>query len=145
MKCFLSPLPIIFLFSCQQAATPAQKAVPDQQSKDCIAHAIALDDSLGKARNHACEAIGLSETIRQYATGMGKINHQNCPAAFTEAFKKHREAWLALIPITDQYPELRGEMHDLFKQIEAGEHAAQFKPLVKTVWDTWAEVEAAMK
>lgn len=100
---------------------------------------------MGKARNHACETISLSETIRQYADAMGKINYRNCPEDFSAAFGRHQKAWLALLPVTDQYPNLRGEMHDLFAQIEAGDHAEQFKPLVKTVWDTWAEVEAAMK
>ena len=60
-------------------------------------------------------------------------------------FEKHREAWLALLPVTDQYPDLRGEMHVLFKQLESGRHAESFKPLVKTVWDTWAEIEAVMQ
>ena len=107
--------------------------------------ALALDDSLGRARNHACETISLSETIRQYARGIENIDYRDCPEAFSTAFNKHRKAWLALLPVTDRYPELRGEMHGLFKQLEAGEHAEQFKPLVKSVWDTWGEVEAAMK
>jgi hypothetical protein len=140
------PLPFfsffLFLLCCGEFAT---KVAPAEQAKNCMTQAIASDDSLGKVRNRACEAISLSETIRQYADGMEKISYQNCPAAFTAAFKRHREAWLALLPVTDQHPDLRGEMHNLFKQLEAGEHAEQFKPLVKTVWDTWAEVEAAMK
>jgi len=112
---------------------------------DCMARAIALDDSLGIVRNHACKAISLSETIRQYAEGIGQITRMGCPTAFTEGFQKHREAWLALVSVTDQYPDLRGEMHTLFKQLEAGSHAGQFKPLVKAVWDTWGEIEAAME
>lgn len=136
---------VLLLFSCGQSVKMTQKTVPAQKPNDCMAQVIALDDSLGKARNRACQTISLSETIRQYAGGMEKISYRGCPSDFTEAFRKHREAWLALIPVTDQYPGLRGEMHVLFKQLESGEHAERFKPLVKTVWDTWAEVEAAMK
>lgn len=142
---FTATLLGILLFSCQQPTHPVQKTTHSQSSKDCMTRVIALDDSLGKARNHACEKISLSETIRQYADGLEKISYKDCPRDFKTGFRKHREAWLALIPITDQYPDLRGEMHVLFKQIESGKHAAQFKPLVKSVWDTWAEVEAAMK
>ena len=116
---------------------------PDQF--DCMALAIAQDDSLGKIRNQACKTISLSETIRQYAGSIESINYTDCPAAFETGFKKHRAAWIALLPVTDQYPDLRGEMHDLFKQLESGKHAGQFKPLVQSVWDTWAEIEATMQ
>lgn len=136
---------VLLLFSCGQSVKMTEKTVQAQKPNDCMAQVIALDDSLGKVRNRACQTISLSETIRQYADGMEKISYRGCPSDFTEAFRKHREAWLALIPVTDQYPGLRGEMHVLFKQLESGEHAERFKPLVKTVWDTWAEVEAAMK
>ncbi|MBK7938656.1 MAG: hypothetical protein IPJ82_16920 [Lewinellaceae bacterium] len=138
-------LAALFLYSCIKPAISAEKAMPVQKPNDCMARVIVLDDSLGKARNRACQTVSLSETIRQYADGMEKISYRGCPSDFTEAFRKHREAWLALIPVTDQYPGLRGEMHVLFKQLESGEHAERFKPLVETVWDTWAEVEAAMK
>lgn len=111
----------------------------------CMAEAIALDDSLGRVRNHACETVPLSETIRQYAAAIEKIDFSGCPEAFSAGFKKHAAAWLALLPVTDQYPGLRGEMHALFKQLESGRHAEQFKPLVKAVWDTWGEIEGAMK
>lgn len=146
MKFLLSALLLGFLVNaCQQNPHSGKNDATTHSPKACMEKVIALDDSLGRARNHACEAISLSETIRQYADGMEKISYQDCPEAFSLAFQKHREAWLALIPITDQHSELRGEMHDLFKQIESGVDSAQFKPLVKAVWDTWAEVEAAMK
>jgi len=52
---------------------------------------------------------------------------------------------MAVLPITDRYPDLREEMHDLFKKLETGKDAEVSKPLVKTIWATWAEVEQAMK
>lgn len=114
-------------------------------AKPCMDQVIALDDSLGKVRNHACKTISLSETIRQYAAGMEKANYASCPPAFVTAFNKHREAWLAVLPVADKYPDLRGEMHDLFKKLETGKDADTFKPLVKAIWGTWAEVEQAVK
>lgn len=49
----------------------------------CVAEAIALDDSLGYIRNHASEAISLSQAIRQYAETIQKIDFSGCPQAFT--------------------------------------------------------------
>ena len=111
----------------------------------CMTEAIALDDSLGRVRNHACETVSLSQSIRQYANAISAIDFFGCPEALSAGFKKHAAAWLALLPVTDQYPNLRGEMHVLFKQLESGRHAEQFKPLLKAVWDTWGEIEEAMK
>ena len=111
----------------------------------CIEKIIALDDSLGTIRNHACKTISLSETIKQYTAGMNQFDFQTCPEAFTVAFKKHIAAWTDMLVVTNQYPELRGEMHDLFDQLEVGEQAELFKSLLKSIWDTWAEVEQAMK
>ncbi|MEQ1745605.1 MAG: nuclear transport factor 2 family protein [Saprospiraceae bacterium] len=108
----------------------------------CMGDALVLDDSLGRVRNRACEATSLSQTIRQYAAAIGQIG-AGCPEAFAAGFKKHAAAWMALLPVTDRYPDLRGEMHGLFKQLESGKHGEAFKPLVKAVWDTWAEIEAA--
>ncbi|MCK6691312.1 MAG: nuclear transport factor 2 family protein [Thermoanaerobaculia bacterium] len=111
----------------------------------CMAEAIALDDSLGRIRNHACETVSLSQSIRQYAAAIAAIDFSGCPEPFSAGFKKHAAAWLALLPVTNQYSDLRGEMHTLFKQLESGRHAEQFKPLLKSVWDTWGEIEEAMK
>ncbi len=138
----------ILMLACN-SSTPKNNTSSSHDStalgKECIKKVIALDDSLGTVRNHACETISLSETIQKYVQGMEAINYNNCPEAFSTAFKKHREAWTAMLSITDQYPDLRGEMHDLFDGIEKGKDAAIFKPLLKAIWDTWAEVENAMK
>ena len=128
---------------CKDRSAAGQKdlVAPGQA---CIERIIALDDSLGGVRNHACETISLTETIRQYTDAMGRFDYSDCPDAFTKAIQKHRKAWLALVHLVDQYPDLRGEMHDLFEQLENGRDSATFKPLLKTVWDTWGEVERAM-
>ncbi len=112
---------------------------------DCMKKIIAMDDSLGTIRNHACETVSLAETIRNYAASLQKLDFSSCPPSFATAFEKHRQAWLAMIPLAEKYPKLRGEMHDLFDQLKAGEDAAVFGPLLDAIWATWAEVELAMK
>lgn len=138
----------MFYLSCNNSKNSGKsqsKSETLQSPQDCIDSVIALDDSLGKVRNHACERISLAQTIKEYTAGMAQFDYQNCPKDFTEAFKKHREAWLAMIPLVEKYPDLRGEMHDLFDQIEIGEHSEEFEPLLESIWSTWAEVEEAMK
>lgn len=113
--------------------------------KSCIEKIIAQDEVIGKTRNHACETISLSETIHQYVKGMDSFDYSDCPTDFKEAFEKHKEAWIAMIQVTDNYPDLRGEMHDLFDELEKGADAELFKSLLKNIWDTWGEVEKAME
>lgn len=134
---------LIGLFlACKEpnAKQPTKNAVVDL-TKACLDRVMAQDDSLGKARNHACETISLSETIKQYVSGLENIDYSNCPEAFVNAFKAHREAWTAMMEVTDKYPDLRGEMHDLFDELEKSEDADTFKSLLKPIWDTWALVE----
>lgn len=137
MKTILFYLLVSCLFvSCQEKNQP-------EKEQDCIKSALAIDDSIGKIRNHECERISLSRTISNYTTGMKAIDMKDCPNSFSNAYDLHRKAWDEVLPITNKYPELRGEMHDLFKQIEAGKDSVLFKKRVAAVWATWAEVEKA--
>ena len=113
-------------------------------SKACIDYVMAADSILGGERNHACKVKPLSEVIGEYVAGLEKLNFGYCPTEFTAAFKSHMEAWTAMIEVTDQFPDLRGEMHDLFDEIEKSEHASVFKAKLKDIWDTWNAVEKAM-
>jgi uncharacterized protein (TIGR02246 family) len=115
----------------------------DKTAESAMAKVIALDDFLGKLRNRACQRISLSETIRNYTEALALLDFTTCPADFRSGFEQHRLAWLKLLPFTDRYPDLRGEMHSLFSKMENDDPA--FKQAVKHVWDTWALVEAAMK
>lgn len=128
-----------------EAGLPPDVFEKKPQTGLCMKNAIALDDSLGRARNYACERISLSETIREYVAGMEKIDFGACPTDFSEGFRQHIAAWSALLPLTDKHADLRGEMHVLFKQLESGPEGEAFKAGVKKVWDTWALVEAAIK
>ncbi len=113
--------------------------------KSCIDRVISADNALGSARNHNCEVMSLSETIKLYTDGIDKIDFKDCPADFTKAFDDHKKAWVEMLTITDKYPDLRGEMHDLFKILEEGKDKASFDPLLATIWSTWADVEKSME
>ncbi len=138
-------LPIIlglpWLLACGNPETSSSPA----EQKECMARVIAIDDSLGKIRNHACERISLNETIDNYVTKVESINFQACPSDFSSSFKNHCRAWINAKEITGKYATLRGEMHDLFRQIESGKDSIEFKRLQKDIWDTWAAIEKAMK
>lgn len=113
--------------------------------KECITSIIAADDSLGKIRNHACENATLSMSIRNYVSGLKKLNFKNCPPGFEKAFDKHKKAWIAMLKITNKYPDMRGEMHELFDQLDKGNDAIEFKKYLKNIWDTWADIEKFIK
>lgn len=130
----------LLLATCK---TPTPQSTPTPEA--CIQHLIALDDSLGRIRNHACETISLAQTIRNYTDGINKHDFRGCPPDFTKAFTRHLQAWNDMIPFVEKHAGLRGEMHVLFEQLEKGPDAATFIPLLRNIWDTWAAVEAAMK
>lgn len=132
------------LFNCnnsQPADSSGDSQNPDQT---CIEKIIAEDEKFGKIRNHACENQSLSQTVIDYTTALEGLDFSECPEAFSNAFKGHIEAWRAVIPATDKYPDLRGEMHDVFEIIETGADSTEFKALVAEVWATWGNVEKAM-
>jgi len=135
----------VILCALLLATCKGPKSLPTPSPDACIRHIIALDDSLGRIRNHACESISLAATIRNYAAGINKHDFRGCPPDFTKAFGRHRQAWLDMVPFVEKHSGLRGEMHVLFEQLEKGPDAATFNPLLRNIWDTWAEVEAAMK
>lgn len=148
---FFSLISIFMVFTfmaCQQRSSSNQQTSNTPtvaEGKICIKKVMEADNHLGRIRNHACEKISLSATIKDYVAGMEKIDFQDCPASFSTAFKRHQQAWSDMLVVTDHYPDLRGEMHDLFDILEKEKDADQFKALLKQIWDTWAEVETAMK
>ena len=137
----LSLICFCLLFNCEDKKTSVTNA--KMTPKHCMESVLKQDDSLGKVRNHACERISLSKTIDQYANAINNLNYNACPNEFEEAFKKHAEAWIKMGIFTEKYPDLRGEMHDIFDSIEKTRDSSEFKPLLKSIWDTWAKVEAA--
>lgn len=143
---------ILSLVSCKDKNTnntsenaTALEQIEEISEKECINKILDADSKLGKERNVLCKTVSLSETIKTYVAGMKTLDFENCPQDFTKAFNSHIEAWNAMIPVTDNYPNLRGEMHDLFKEIEKSNDSIVFTKKLSSIWDTWAIVEERIK
>ena len=137
---------LVFFSAC--TGTGSEKSstgTKENKAKQCMEKALAFDEEAGKKRNHACEKVSLSQTIKDYIKTLEEIDYSDCTAEFEAAFKDHMKAWESILTITDNYPDLRGELHDLFEQIGEGPDGEAFKKLVEGIWDTWEVVEAQMK
>ena len=128
---------MILTGSCSESTTKKSVNSPN----NCIKSIIAIDDSLGSLRNNQCKEISLSETIKNYTASLTSLDYSQCPQSFSNAFKSHIDAWNNVTEITDNYSELRGEMHDLFDQIKITPDSTKFNSLVAKIWSTWAEIE----
>ena len=138
---------LLLVTSCGESKLNNNENNPDAKNitDDCIKMIITADDSLGSVRNNACREISLSQTIINYTAGLESLDFSNCPKPFSDAFQSHIKAWNNMLKETDNYPDLRGEMHDLFDQIKAGSDSTKFKILEAEIWSTWSAVEEAMK
>jgi hypothetical protein len=135
---------ILLFLGCSNSKRDKQSLALANQTNSkqtCIHRIIILDDSLGRVRNRICKTTSLSSAIRQYINAVDKFDLKNCPKDFIEAYKNHIQAWSDILTVTDQYPDLRGEMHDLFDELETGIYSDSFKTLLKLIWDTWKKVE----
>ncbi len=139
-----STLSFLFLFSCTKKTSTVQH-YEGESPKSCVERIIAADETLGDIRNHACEKISLSQTIKNYVAELKALDFNACPSDFTDGFDAHTSAWEDMVAVTDHYPNLRGEMHDLFDKIKEGEHAMEFNLRLKAIWDTWGSIESAIK
>ncbi|MEO1258636.1 MAG: hypothetical protein AAFZ15_07555 [Bacteroidota bacterium] len=140
-------LALLFL-SCQSNTEKAATALPNDSAETeltCMQSVLKKDGKWGSARNHMCEKISLSETIQVYVDSLTQLNYSGCPEKFATAFRAHIKSWREMIPVTDAFPGLRGEMHDVFKEIENSDNASEFKNKLNRVWDTWYVVEALHK
>jgi len=147
---------IIFLLAVMALANTSCKEIKDKDAnvskgksiviqKQCMDGIMKQDDSLGTIRNHFCETASLSETIMQYTTSLKDLDFSDCPDIFKSAFQRHIEAWLLMMPVTNQHGELRGELHTLFDKIAVSKDSTQFKIKLKRIWDTWADIEQTIK
>jgi hypothetical protein len=126
--------------SCSAPAeSPPDTGMPIDTA--CISRIFAQDDSLGTLRNHASEKEPLSSAIRTYLRDLQQLDFRGCPPDFTQAYTAHRMAWEGVLPITDRHQHLRGEMHDLFDQLEHSSDSILFRQRVAAIWSTWDDVE----
>ena len=140
-------LSFILLVGCNKSKSSNTNylAQQDQVEENCISKIIAIDDSLGKIRNDASNITSLSSTINQYVKSLKELDYNDCPDSFSMAFHNHLQAWINILEITDNYPDLRGEMHTLFNTLEKSEHSEQFKILLNEIWSTWSIIEQEIK
>ena len=125
------------------AGADANTAASNESEQDCIDAILREDTALGDTRNHACETASLADAIQQYVDALSALDYEGCPREFSKAFEAHIDAWAAMKTFTEQFADMRGEMHDLFYKLERGEQAEEFKPLLKAIWDTWAPIQTA--
>lgn len=111
----------------------------------CMEKVLEEDIYLGELRNQASRSISLSEAILKYTEGMRALDFSNCPEDFTVAFKEHIDAWEELRDVSDYYPAVRGELHDVFQVLEKSKDSVLFNQLVERVWKTWELVEQRAK
>ena len=135
----------VLLNTCGNSPADQAATMSDNAACTCIAGVIAADEVAGKTRNHACEQQSLSQTIVDYEWAIRNFDYGDCPEEFKRAMLLHADAWKELLPVVQQFPNMRGEMHDLFPQLKSGPGGDEFSKLVDEVWATWAEVEKAGK
>ena len=148
MKYFLNLLLILLLLSCNNAGNKSSKAKLESVTNintECIESILKKDSVLGQIRNHASEQISLSETIDNYTNSLKSLDYSDCPDNFTIAFHEHIEAWLELKKASDKYPELRGELHEVFSELEKKKDSLEFKSFETKILDTWETVEKITK
>ncbi|PYE79678.1 hypothetical protein DFQ11_10965 [Winogradskyella epiphytica] len=136
MKYVWIPLLCIYLLSCNKITN--NKTF---KAKTCVEKVILRDQELGEIRNQASLKVSLSESIGTYTSHLMSLNYECCPETFQKEFKEHISAWINIKTVTDKYPELRGEMHDLFLLLENGRDAEEFKMLSKKIWQTWNSIQ----
>ena len=117
----------------------------DLKRAKCVEQIFVKDSILGDVRNHASENLPLSEALNNYTKELESLDYSSCPDSFITAFHKHIEAWKMVTKISDKYPSLRGELHEIFEELEKGKDSTEFKYLVKQVLDTWTIVEESAK
>ena len=149
MKYLLNFILILLVISCNNAEKKDNEtkleSVTDIKKAECMESILKRDSELGKIRNHSSIQISLSETIHNYTNSIKSLDYSNCPDKFTIAFHEHIKAWLDVKKVSDKYPELRGELHVIFSELEKKKDSIEFKLLQARISDTWKIVEEITK
>ena len=111
----------------------------------CVQKIFEKDSIFGGVRNHASEKKSLTETIENYSENLKSLDFTNCPENFESAFQRHVDAWLDFRKLSDKYPLLRGELHEVFAVIEKSKDSIEFKSRLDKIMKTWNEVEKSSK
>lgn len=112
---------------------------------NCIQQIFEQDSIYGHIRNHASEKIPLSEVINNYTKDIKSLDFTQCPPQFKSAFDQHIDAWLDFKNVSDQYPSLRGELHDIFDMIGKTKDSTAYKAGLNQIMETWKVVKENAK
>jgi hypothetical protein len=113
----------------------------EQKKRNCFKKVFEKDSIFGNIRNHASETMPISKAITNYSVNLKSLDYSHCPEEFESAFQKHIEAWLNFREVSDKYPSLRGELHDIFSIIEKGKDSTEFRSRLKQILETWKMVK----
>lgn len=113
----------------------------ERKRKDCVKQIFEKDSIFGNIRNHDSEKISISEAIHNYSKNLKSLNYSNCPEKFETAFRNHIDAWIDFRKVSDKYPLLRGELHDIFAIMEKSKDSTEFKSRLDQILETWKIVE----
>ncbi|MBT8308689.1 MAG: hypothetical protein KJN85_17255 [Maribacter sp.] len=130
---------LILLLGCRHTAEKQKNTdiAIDEDAIACVQMVFEKDSILGEIRNHSPEKISLSESIDNYTHELESMDFTHCPEKFRSSFNAHIKAWQQLRSVTDKYPSMRGELHDIFARLKKSGDSTEFKALVQKVWDTW--------
>ncbi len=79
-----------------------------------IRRVLDLDMKLGADRDIYCQQHSLAEAVKKYVLEIRAVDFSGCSDEFSAAFIRHTAAWENSIPFFERFPDLRGEMHELF-------------------------------
>lgn len=107
---------------------------------------IEQDSRLGKLRNHFSEDAPVARAVEEYVAGLDALDLEHCPPDFVRALHRHRDAWHGSIAFFEEFPNLRGEIHDVFEMIRARDHSsrARLEAVEAEILSTWVAVQNSM-
>ena len=126
---------------------PARAEESGQSEHHAAMRAIlAADTAISGQRDKDPRAMALSVAIERYVEGLEALDYSACPADFARGFQAHRAAWMEMGTYLESFGILRGEMHDLFRQIDREDNptVAEFRRLHGAIFSTWALVDQAL-
>ncbi|NND44119.1 MAG: hypothetical protein HKN58_02260 [Xanthomonadales bacterium] len=137
----------LWLSLLASAGLPASEGDALGDAQAAIESVLEQDSRLGAERNEATRHMPIARVIEQYVAGLDALDLASCPEDFMLAMRRHRDAWQASVKFFEAYPELRGEMHEVFERIRAQGAAARsgLEGAEAAIWGTWAEVENAVQ
>ena len=129
-------------FECHRA----EKGTP-YDNHQAIAQVFALDAVLSRQRDRLPQKHSLATAVQAYVLGLDNIDFGKCPAEFSQAFKKHRDAWNDSISFFEKHDQMHGEMQSVIDRIREMDQTvvSELDRCMLPISDTWKAVENEAK